>query len=131
MSVESYPAFCTSGKALSQLHHIHPIAMVPQTHPRCPSFQHGLAVPKYKADITNTTPRDPNNCRKASYGHPSLDVTPGIFTVYCPLGVCYGFDNMQRCESRRHPFEIFSSRLPVLPQVIVYMTMLVSYMHTA
>ena len=75
----------------------------------------GLA--KYEADTT-ATPCEYDDCRKASYGHPTL--TPGIFTVYCPHGVCYGFDIKQRCESPRHPFNIFTSYFPVPPGTIVY-----------
>ena len=56
--------------------------------------------------------------RKASYGHPTL--TPGIFTVYCPHGICFGFEVMQRCESPRVPFKIFTSRFSTPPQVIIY-----------
>jgi len=72
---------------------------------------------KYAAD-SPATPRELDDCQKASYGHPSL--TPGIFTVFCPHGVCYGFTIMQRCESPRHPFNIFTSRFPVPPGTIVY-----------
>lgn len=72
---------------------------------------------KYVADSA-TTGREVDDCRKASYGHPSL--TPGIFTVYCPHGVCYGFEIMTRCESPRHPFNIFTSQFPVPPRTIVY-----------
>ena len=38
-----------------------------------------------------------DSCRKDSYGHPSL--SPGIFTIFCPHGICYGFEVMQSCES--------------------------------
>lgn len=75
---------------------------------------HGHA--KYVADAT--TAREVDNCRKVAYGHPSL--TPGIFTVYCPHGVCYSFEIMQRCESPKHPFNIFMSRFPVRLRTIVY-----------
>ena len=55
---------------------------------------------------------------KASYGHPTL--TPGIFTIYCVHGVCYGFEIMRRCESPRVPFSIFTSRFNTPPKSIVY-----------
>ena len=71
----------------------------------------------YDAD-KKSPPSDADSCRKASYGHPHL--TPGIFTIYCPHGVCYGFEIMTRCESPRHPFNIFMSRFPVPPRTIVY-----------
>ena len=68
---------------------------------------------KYAADRQKTShPND--SCRKASYGHPSL--FPGIFTLFCPHGICFGYEVMQSCESPMHPFNIFS----VAPEVIVY-----------
>ena len=72
---------------------------------------------KYKADQTSYTHHE-DDCCKASYGHPTL--TPGIFTVYCPHGICYGFEVTQRCESPRVPFKIFTSRFSTPPQVIIY-----------
>ena len=48
-----------------------------------------------------------DDCCKSSYGHPSL--TPGIFTIYCPHGVGYGFQVMRNCESPHIPFHIFTS----------------------
>ena len=38
----------------------------------------------------------------------SFHQTPGIFTIFCPHGVCYGLEAMKHCESPRHPFEIFT-----------------------
>ena len=40
--------------------------------------------------------------------------------VFCPHGICYGFEVMQSCESPRHPFNIFRHRFQKAPQVIVY-----------
>ena len=57
-------------------------------------------------------------CRKASYGH--LTLTPGIFTVYCPHGVCYGFQAMRSCESPQYPFDIFTFRFHAPPRIIIY-----------
>ena len=45
---------------------------------------------------------------KLSSSHPTL--TPGIFTVYCPHSVCYGFEILIKCDSPRHPFQIFKTR---------------------
>ncbi len=59
-----------------------------------------------------------DNCRKASYGHPTL--SPGIFTLYCEHGICYGFEILQSCESPRHPFLIFKTRFQHAPDLIVY-----------
>ena len=44
---------------------------------------------------------------KNSYGHPTL--TPGIFTLCCQHGVCYGVEVLRSCKSLRHPFELFTS----------------------
>ena len=53
-----------------------------------------------------------------SYGHPTL--TPGIFTLYCQDGVCYGFEVLRSCKSPRHPFQLFTTRFNSPPSVIVY-----------
>ena len=71
----------------------------------------------YKADKQREV-TDLDNCRKYSYGHPTL--TPGIFTLYCQHGVCYGFEVLRSCESPSHPFEIFTTRFSHPPSVIVY-----------
>eukprot|EP00117_Sycon_ciliatum_P012766 scpid26766/ scgid5378/ len=31
-----------------------------------------------------------DSCNKHYSGHPTL--TPGVFTLYCPHGICYGFE---------------------------------------
>ena len=71
----------------------------------------------YKADKHCQTGND-DKCRKQSYGHPTL--TPGIFTLYCQHGVCYGFEVLRSCESPRHPFQLFTTRFTSPPSVIVY-----------
>ena len=38
----------------------------------------------------------------------------------CEHGVCYGFDMLQTCESPKHPFQIFKTRLPRSPLIIIY-----------
>ena len=72
---------------------------------------------KYDAD-KKSPPTDVDSCRKASYGHPHL--TPGIFTIYCPHGVCCGFEVMRKCESPQHPFTIFTTRFLQPPKRIIY-----------
>ena len=72
---------------------------------------------RYKADQQRQANAG-DDCRKRSYGHPTL--TPGIFTIFCPHGICYGFDVLRSCESPRHPFEIFTTRFEKPPSVIVY-----------
>ena len=47
-------------------------------------------------------------------------LTPGIFTIYCIHGVCYGFEMMRRCESPRVPFSIFTSQFDTPPRSIMY-----------
>ena len=57
-------------------------------------------------------------CNKTSSKHPTL--TPGIFTVYCPHTICYGFEVLKECESPRHPFQIFKTSFLKPPKIIVY-----------
>eukprot|EP00111_Clytia_hemisphaerica_P009034 TCONS_00026469-protein len=57
-------------------------------------------------------------CRKNYRGHPNL--TSGIFTIYCPHGVCFGFQVMDKAESPNIPFTIFKTRFPIAPKFIIY-----------
>jgi hypothetical protein len=47
-------------------------------------------------------------CKKRYTGHPTL--LPGIFTLYCQHGVCYGFQVMANHESPDVPFTIIRTR---------------------
>ena len=71
----------------------------------------------YEAD-RKTNPDKGEQCGKESWGHPTL--SPGIFTLYCPHGTCYGFSVLENYESPRHPFDIIRTRFKVAPGVIVY-----------
>ena len=71
---------------------------------------------RYKADSKSEKQKD--QCRKESWGHPTL--SPGIFTIYCQHGICYGFSVLSDCESPKHPFEIFRQRFKVAPKIIIY-----------
>jgi hypothetical protein len=46
--------------------------------------------------------------------------TPGMFGVFCPHGICVGFEAMRQYESARIPFKIFYERFPAAPGTIVY-----------
>lgn len=85
-------------------------------YPNLPKLRASL---RYAADVGRSK-NDPKetNCRKESYGHPTL--SPGIFTIFCPHGICYGFEAMDSHESPRHPFNIFRTRFKVAPDIIVY-----------
>ena len=76
---------------------------------------HGNAA--YEKDKSRTAP-ETDKCRKRSSSHPTL--TPGIFTVYCPHSVCYGFEMLTECESPCHPFQIFKTRFSKPPGMIIY-----------
>ena len=39
--------------------------------------------------------------------------------IFCPHGICYGFEVMATHESLRHPFQIFRSRFTVAPKLII------------
>jgi hypothetical protein len=85
-----------------------------------PSLPIVQGTPEYAADHTNSsrTPDDADSCRKYSSSHPTL--TPGIFTLYCPHAVCYGFEVMRSHKSPRHPFDIFLTRFEQPPTTIIY-----------
>ena len=78
--------------------------------------QHGKA--SYAADRISKDATEKETCRKESYGHPTL--TPGIFTVFCKHGICYGFQCMTSPESPKVPFEIFKTRFQKAPSTIIY-----------
>ena len=59
-----------------------------------------------------------DECHKYPDSHPVL--TPGIFTIYCQHGICYGFQVMDSHESPCYPFKIFRSRFTSAPKLIIY-----------
>lgn len=69
----------------------------------------------YSSDKDITRARE---CTKMSRGHPSL--LPGIFTLFCNHGVCYGFEVMKYHESPNVPFTILRSRCKEAPSLVVY-----------
>ena len=77
--------------------------------------RHGATT--YFADRRRTQ-RASDACRKYFTGHPTL--TPGVFTVFCQHGICYGFEVMTTYESPKVPFNIFLTRFEQAPKVIVY-----------
>jgi hypothetical protein len=81
--------------------------------PGMPSL-HGHAT--YQMNQKNRS-RATDTCRKDSYGHPTL--TPGLFTLFCQHGVCYGFEAMTP-ESPKVPFQIFKTRFTTPPKFIIY-----------
>ena len=71
----------------------------------------------YAADLKSHK-EDRNSCRKLFSSHPVL--TPGIFTLFCSHGVCYGFQILKQHESPRHPFELLSTRFHSMPKYVIY-----------
>jgi len=53
------------------------------------------------AAYKSQTAPETDNCHKC---HSTL--TPGIFILYCPHSVCYGFEMLTKCESPRHPSKL-------------------------
>ena len=69
-----------------------------------------------EADQTNDTTS--SGCRKQMKRHNTLN--PGLFTIFCPHGVCLGFQLMVASESPRIAFEIFVRRFNKMPSVLIY-----------
>ena len=46
--------------------------------------------------------------------------TPGLFSAFCPHGVCIGFEAMRKFESARVPFDLFYTRFAAAPGTIIY-----------
>ena len=57
-------------------------------------------------------------CKKKRSFHKSL--TPGLFTLSCPHGICYGFEVMENAESPNIPFTILKTRFESAPKVVIY-----------
>lgn len=74
----------------------HYLPMQPNSWSFFPSLPVVRGAGNYYADQKSLL-SDEDSCRKASYGHPHL--TLGVFTIYCPHDVCYGFEVMRKCES--------------------------------
>ncbi|XP_076147300.1 uncharacterized protein LOC143131543 [Alosa pseudoharengus] len=59
-----------------------------------------------------------DGCRKYSGHHSTL--IPGLFTLFCGHGVCYGFSVMESSESVNIPFTILRTRFQTGPRVVIY-----------
>ena len=70
----------------------------------------------YDADRANV--KSPEECNKETKRNPNL--TSGIFTVYCPHGICLGFQLMDSPESPKTPFDLLVRRFPTVPRLIIY-----------
>jgi hypothetical protein len=57
-------------------------------------------------------------CTKYSDAHPKL--TPGIFTCHCVHGYNLGFKLMDRHEGPSTPFQMFMTRFPEAPGLLIY-----------
>lgn len=76
---------------------------------------------QYKADGrggTHDTARDEVPCTKYTQSHPGL--TPGIFAVFCPHGMCMGFSIMSRGEGPKTAFDFIFHRFSSAPKMIIY-----------
>jgi len=82
-----------------------------------PNHPQVRGVRKYASD-SKIMCQQSDSCRKYASYHPTL--MPGIFTLYCPHGTCYGFEVMRSHESPRIPFQIFLTRFLEPPKLIVY-----------
>ena len=92
------------------------------TLPNPPTDKKTIFFPQFadsSADQVNSsqTPDNTDSCRKYLSSHPSL--TPGIFIVYCPHAICYGFEVMRSHEPTQHPFEIFFTCFQQPPTTIL------------
>ena len=68
---------------------------------------------KYEASKDQLT-----DCNKSTTKKRTL--SSGIFTFFCPHGICYGFQLMRTPESPRIPFDILMRRFQTMPRIIIY-----------
>ena len=79
---------------------------------------HPLRRGKANYESNSVRDRSSNSCRKWSQRSSALN--PGIFTMFCPHGICLGFQLMIEAESPRTPFEILVQRFQTMPERIIY-----------
>lgn len=72
---------------------------------------------KYAANNNHRDTLAPE-CRKYSQRHPTL--TPGMLTLFCPHGICLGFQIMETPESPKTVFDILMVRFKRMPKLIIY-----------
>ncbi|XP_063427966.1 uncharacterized protein LOC134711349 isoform X2 [Mytilus trossulus] len=68
--------------------------------------------------IDKKKPRMETKCTKKRSTHPTL--TPGLFTVSCIHGICYGYEIMEDAESPNIPFTVLRTRFHTAPKLIIY-----------
>ncbi|XP_066304259.1 uncharacterized protein [Branchiostoma lanceolatum] len=61
------------------------------------------------------TEYESDKCRKGLNELPS----PGVLSLFCPHGVCYGFELIRSCDLPQHEFELIRTRFRKAPKVIV------------
>jgi hypothetical protein len=71
----------------------------------------------YEADNKANKDED-TTCRKDTHNHSTL--TPGLFTAFCPHGICLGFQMMEACESPRTALDIMVRRFDEMPKLVIY-----------
>jgi hypothetical protein len=72
------------------------------------SYFPSLPIIRQRGNYKNDLNRKQSICNKKGAGHPTL--LPGIFTLFCSHGFCYGFEVMQIHESPNTPFSIMKMR---------------------
>jgi hypothetical protein len=77
-----------------------------------------LPVVRRRGIYTIDRKQKPDGCRKNSSRHPTL--LPGIFTLFCQHGICYGFQVMRNNESPEVPFTLLMTRFRKAPQTVIY-----------
>jgi len=73
----------------------------------------------YRADentLADETCRD--DCKK--WRKTTKKLSPGVFTLFCGHGICYGFQIMDHSESPNVPFTILRTKFESIPQLVVY-----------
>jgi hypothetical protein len=68
--------------------------------------------------VDNIGEDDQNSCNKYVLYHNGL--TPGIFAIFCPHGICVGFKIMSTCEGPGTAFQFIFHRFKWAPKLIVY-----------
>lgn len=118
---------CIAGEAKSLLRRLVDLARIPflcdpisSGHPENPMAffpNNPLCRPLRRPAKTND-PELKNICTK--HTKRTINVTPGMFALFCPHGICLGFEAMKNFEGPMTAYNIIYRRFKIPPGILVY-----------
>jgi len=97
---------------------------VPRTRPGLPDDEHYTYMPHHRvcrianAFKADTARQRHRTCNK--FISRDRTFSPGIFSCFCPHGICWGFSIMRRYEGPSTAFDVLVRRFPEAPGMVIY-----------